>query len=90
MESAEGVEAVSTQAERIKVAIDRLYADAMSADALTAVRIILDESSHEDTDDDSISVSEWHAYDDHVSAFEGVHETRIALVSANVEKPATK
>ena len=71
---------MSTQAERIRVVLARLYADALSADAAKEARGILAASNDYDTDDDSINLTELLAYEKHVDAFAHLQATRHALV----------
>ncbi len=71
----------STQLERVLAAFDKLYINALDEDAFNEVRVVLNDSSDDATDDESISVDLWQTLNNHVDAFEDVQDTHADLTA---------
>lgn len=71
-----------TQHARVLAGFALLYNDALNEDAYNAVRVTLNDSSDEATDDGSIDVAIWQLFTSHCEAFEDVQDTYRELQEA--------
>lgn len=77
---------VVTQLDRVNAGFAKLYRNALDEDARNEVRVAMNDSSDDATDDGSIGHEMWHAFNDHHEAFEDVQDTHAGMV-ATAQRP---